>query len=156
MHRKFLVILVPNGLQLLLLITVLVNLRLELTHQPLYSALQFFNLWLLEIKKLAFKLLRLVLVDLSSGHIVDSLAELLQLWFVQHDLLAAVALLLLELDCVGLACHLLRHGGSHCLACCLHPLYQSVLHGALHAHLLRHRRRLLKFVVDGLNDLEER
>lgn len=53
MRRKFLVILVPNGLKLVLLIAVLIDLGFEFADEALDGILEHLHFWLLEVEKLA-------------------------------------------------------------------------------------------------------
>ena len=109
MLGDFLVILVPNLLQLFLLLTVLIYLRFEFICEPLYWGLELLNFRLLEVECLALIGLALVSTDIISIHSVNALPQIRKLWFFQGDLLTTVALLLLELNLIlwCTPCHLL-------------------------------------------------
>ena len=100
MLGDFLVILVPYLLQLLLLLAVLIYLRFEFICEPLHCGLELLNFRLLEVECLALVGLALVSTDFISIHSVDALSQIRKLWFFQGDLLATIALLLLELNLI--------------------------------------------------------
>ena len=150
MSRKLLVVLVPNGLQLYLFIAVFIDLSFEFAGEAFDRVLQFLHFGLLEVEELALEILRLILLYLVGSHLVDFLAQLLQLRFLKDDLLSAVSLLLLELD--GLL-RLLLAASRHCHLLQLRG--HRLAHHSLHVHLLGHRRGLLEFIVHSLDHLEQ-
>lgn len=79
MHGKFLVILLPNGLKLLLLLTVLIDLLFKLHIQLLDLFLKFFDLGLLKVEQFALKSLILILADLIWLHSSNLLSQIVEL-----------------------------------------------------------------------------
>ena len=98
MLGNFLVVLVPNCLQLFLFVTVLIYLRFEFICKPLHSGLELLNFRLLEVECLAFVGLALHLTYFITIHIVNALTQILKLGLFQGNLLTTVALLFLELN----------------------------------------------------------
>ena len=128
--RELLIVFVPDRLELLPFLTIFIHLVLKLRFEPLDDALEFLDLRLLEVHRLELVCRRLQLRDLLLVHALHALAKLVECRFVQRHLLAAVALLLFELDrltlargsCAALSCHsrdaahrtvVLHQGGAH-------------------------------------------
>ena len=154
---KLLIVFIPDCLKLLLLVAVLIYLLLELVLEPLDGRLELFNLGLLEVKRLELVLLRLQLANLLWTHSIDSLVKFLELRFVEVDLLAAVPLLLGELDSLSRSlttCTLGSHGTSETTERTL--LHQRRTNSSCHRHLLGHGRLRLKLLMDGFDDLSKR
>ena len=152
MLGEFLVVFIPDRLKLPSFLAVLIDLLLELVLKLLDRALKLFDLRLLEVKLLEFESLGLVLLDLLLVHAINSLLKLSKGGFVKWDLLAAVPLLLLELDLTSLSSTLttgcsqtskLTHGRT---------LHEGCTDSASHCLLLGHRWIDLELVVNRLND----
>jgi len=141
-----LVVLPKHRFELLFLLAVFIDLSFELTHECLDLFLQFFDLWLLEVKELALIGLRLELVNFVGLHLENTLSQLLQGRLRQGHLLAAVTLLLLELDRLLLARLLLLR------TCNAGALEGRAGDHASHALLLWHRGASRELVMNSLDD----
>ena len=100
MLSNFLVVLIPDRLQLFLLLTILIYLRFKFIREPLHGGLELLNLRLFEVEILDFLKLALKLTNFITIHTLNALTQIRELGLFQGDLLAAVALLLLELNLV--------------------------------------------------------
>ena len=160
MLGNFLVVLVPYCLQLFLLLTVLIYLSFEFIRKPLHGGLELLNFRLFEVEILAVLSLALQLTNFITIHTLNALTQIRKLWLFQGNLLAAIALFLLELNLIlGLASltHLLllRSTLSEPTA------HRSILQRHLpdmcrHRLLFRHWWLGLEFIMYCLNDCSER
>ena len=151
-YGVLLIVLVPDRGELLLLLAVLVDLGLQLAYESLDRLLHLLHLRLLEVEILTLISLRLVLLNLIRLHREDAALQILQRGLIERDLLAAVALLLLELHGLlrGAATRLrstTAHTSGH-----THALKHAGADRGRHALLLWHRRHSLELVVDRLDD----
>ena len=151
---KLLVVFIPDRLKLLLLLTVLVDLLLELVFQPLDRVLERLDLGLLKVKTFELVLLRLILCDILHIHALDPLSQLTELGLGKRHLLAAVSLLFLELDRVRLllslstSSSLVSHAANAANRLLLH---QRLTDNTSHRHLLGHGWVRLELFVDRLD-----
>ena len=100
MLSNFLVVLVPDRLQLFLLLTILIYLCFKFICKPLHGRLELLNLRLFEVEILDFLKLALELTNFITIHTLNALTQIRELGLFQGDLLAAVALLFLELNLI--------------------------------------------------------
>ena len=100
------VVLVEDAFKLLFLLTVLIDLFLQLRNQFLHGFLESLDFRLFLKELLSLLVISLVTLDFRSLHLVDLLSKLLQLRFVKRHLLAAISLLLLEFDSLRSWLHL--------------------------------------------------
>ena len=100
MLSNFLVVLIPDRLQLFLLLTILIYLRFKFICESLHGGLELLNLGLFEVEILDFLKLALELTNFITIHTLNALTQIRELGLFQGNLLAAIALLLLELNLV--------------------------------------------------------
>ena len=140
MLSEFLIILVPNGLKLLLLLAILVNLLLELVLQLHHLFLKLLDLRLLEVELLTFDNLILIFADIVGLHSRDLLSQFAKLRLGKRHCLSTVPLLLLEFNTLSrlLLLLLLLLTAHHLQSHRLHILHHACCHSLSHVHLLRH------------------